>query len=73
MGVEAHVGAGSLLLLSTTIASSSCLVASSTCDRLFINAPPDSLGCTERAHGESDGVCTSVNTRIMNASNSSSE
>jgi hypothetical protein len=31
------------------------------------------LGCTERAHGEPDCVCTSVNTRIMNASNSSSE
>src|SRR5262245_1732710 len=44
-----------------------------TCDRLFINAPPDSLGCTTRAHGEPDGVGMSVNTRIMKASNSSHE
>jgi hypothetical protein len=44
-----------------------------TYDRLFINAPPDSLGCTKRAYGEPDGVGTSANTRRMNASNSSSE
>jgi hypothetical protein len=44
-----------------------------TCDRLFINAPPDSLGCTKRAYGEPDGVGMSVNTRIMKASNSSHE